>query len=85
MELNVKSAGLAAGATAAAVYVVCIAAFWVVPDLAVSVGGLVFHGIVTKPQSIEPTGAVAGLVLVSIASALIVGLFVVLYNKWTGD
>lgn len=82
MQLNVKAISLAAGLTAGIVSVICTAAFALTPGLAVSVGGLLMHGVAVQARPLTAVNAVAGIVLAVVFGVIVGALFAGLNNKF---
>lgn len=81
LELNVRSIGIAAGATVGIIYAVCIALYAIAPATITGIGTLLFHGVKLEAKPIILTDAIIGLVLWVIVAGTIGSIFAALNNK----
>ncbi|MBI2530047.1 MAG: hypothetical protein HYW05_02810 [Candidatus Diapherotrites archaeon] len=71
---NIKNAAIAGGAIVAILYIICVAAFAFVPEQALGLARVWFHGIQLLPASvisIGPVTFVKGLIASAVAGAVI--------------
>jgi len=82
-ELDKKTVGYTLSAVSTIVYMICVAVYWIFPNLLISYGNYIFHsadlGTLTA-NTVTFMDALIGLVLIFISSYLVGILFATLFN-----
>lgn len=81
--LNTQACGVASAAVTGIVYILCILAFTIIPDIAYKIGNSLFHGIeMTNKIQITLGSALWGFIFWFILSYAGGFIFAVLYNMY---
>ena len=87
MKLNQKTIGLALGIVSGLLSLVCVIFIKLIPEQTMNFFGWLIHinklADLIGPREITLSGAVAGIVVFSVAAYILGWLFAVLYNKFS--
>lgn len=85
MKLDPKAFGLAAGAVAAVLFILCVIGVATVPGFTTAVGGLLLHVDLSGiTRSLSWGNFIGGLIGWGVGSALVCWLVAALYNRFGG-
>lgn len=86
MKLNAHAAGSSCAAITGLVYVVCAAAYALIPDATLAFFNLLFHGLDIRKVAIGMTwgGVVGGLLITVIGAYILTWLWATWYNRMLG-
>ncbi|MBI4052754.1 MAG: hypothetical protein HY394_01825 [Candidatus Diapherotrites archaeon] len=80
-KLDIKSGAVAGGLTGVALSIICAAAIYAFPGAAMGLFTSMIHSnIPIEPRPFEAAGFLSGLVMAFIIGAIVVGIFVPIYN-----
>lgn len=85
MRIDPKALGLAAGAVAVVLFVICVIGVAVAPGVTAAVGGLLLHADLSGiPRFLTWGNFVGGLIGWGLGTALVFSLIAALYNRLGG-
>ncbi|MBI4434588.1 hypothetical protein HY635_02115 [Candidatus Uhrbacteria bacterium] len=84
--LDASAAGKSCAVVSGVVYVICAAAYAIIPDATLAFFNLLFHGLDIRKVAIAMTwgGVIGGFIITVIGAYVLTGAWAALYNRMSG-